>query len=1645
MTRTTTRPLSTTTRSTTRSTTLTRTTPRTTPFTGTTRSTTRPTTGSTTRSTTRTTPRTTPFTGTTRSTTRPTTGSTTRTTIRTTPFTGTTRSTTRPPSTTTRSTTRSTTSIRTTPRTTPFTGTTRSTTRPTTGSTTRTTVRTTPFTGTTRSTTRPPPTTTRSTTRSTTLTRTTPRTTPFTGTTRSTTRPTTRSTTRTTPRTTPFTGTTRSTTRPTTGSTTRSTTRTTPRTTPFTGTTRSTTRPTTGSTTRTTVRTTPFTGTTRTTTRPPSTTTRSTTRPITLTSTTPTTKSTTRSTPRTTPSTIRTTIATSTTKTPITNVTTVLPFTTTTKEPKDATLTGFTFTRTTPAYCEAAPCYEQMFNLSQLDCPNVPKPKECTSFLRQYDPLDCCFIYTCPFCIGANERQYKIDQTWIEDCQICKCTSTTDIVCKAVNCSTPIKHQCNETGSQLVKIVDPDDPCCSIYQCVCNISLCKDPINTCGSGTKPVYSRDGCCYEINCEPETTTKTIPRTGSETTTKTITKTGSETTTKTITKTASICGSVCSWSDWIDVSTPSPSQNGGEYETYENIRNTGIKVCDKPQNISCRAKDNPFTPILQLEQIVKCDVSTGLTCNNRDQAGLQAECLDYEISVYCCDISCSTAIPKTEGSTTTVATRTTPRISATTPKSATTVTTRTMPRMSSTTPKSTTTVTTRTMPRMSSTTPKSATSTTRTTTRTSPTTTRRSGTTETVTTTARTTTRTTPKRRTGTVPGIPSTPKSATTVTTRTMPRMSSTTPKSATSTTRTTTRTSPTTTRRSGTTETVTTTARTTTRTTPKRRTGTVPGIPSTPKSATSTTRTTTRTSPTTTRRLGTTVTVTTTARTTTRTTPKTTSIQIPISTTRSSIGVCVVGNKLYSTGAIVPSNPGTCTQCVCSSIFNSLTKLNEVICVPIFCNRQCASGEVYQIIPGECCGRCVQTSCVVATPDGQNKELAPGESWSPNNNNCTIYKCTKVANLLPITSVTAANCEFKSIKDCSVGHQYLPPSASQCCGKCVQSNCVISFGVGNVTLLLDGVTIPSPTNKCVSISCKKELGQFLVTSSAPSCQYKNNQSCKIGEVFVQQPNECCGQCVQRFCVAFASVGVPSLLNEGQTIFSPNDTCISYSCIKAFGQLNTVLSKETCQYNSSSSCKPGEEYVKSPNQCCGQCVRNFCAVIIATGETKLLKEGQSVSISNNNCLVYTCVKLAGQLTTIAVNKTCQFTSLQSCKSGEEYVPPTANQCCGQCVPKFCVVISPTGGIQLLDEGKSISFPNDICTSYTCLKSAGQLVTLATKATCQFNSSRNCKSGEEYVPPTADQCCGQCVQKSCVVIIPTGDIKLLKEGDSLKSDDKCITYNCLKISEQFLTVATKENCPSSRSCGPGETYEVAVNECCGRCVQKTCVVSLSTGTNITLQPGQTAVDPDPCTSYNCKKVNNRTITEVQKKICKYQSVKDCQANEKFNVSSTECCGQCIPTGCYIIAPSGENTTLKAGESWSPKNNKCISYGCIQVSGLFYSVANNKTCEAVKQEDCESGSIEVSADGCCSKCKAPRNCRLDLRNTTLVSGDCSLNVTIPHCTGVCTSPTPKNSVEPQCTCCKNLRSRKETARLTCKTGTTIPFQYDYVESCGCSINICQ
>uniref|UniRef100_A0A8C5H0H0 Mucin-2-like n=1 Tax=Gouania willdenowi TaxID=441366 RepID=A0A8C5H0H0_GOUWI len=455
---------------------------------------------------------------------------------------------------------------------------------------------------------------------------------------------------------------------------------------------------------------------------------------------------------------------------------------------------------------------------------------------RQHWAKQMCSIITGPAFIECKKRVDPLPfyENCVKDSCACDSGGDCDCFCTAV---AAYAQACNEARVCVAWRTPEICPIfCDYYnkpgECQWHYKECHPPcFETC------LYP-DGCLVDVSlyvlftgcypkCPPETpifdestqTCVNVCPTPPPPTTPTTTTTTSTTTTP---PTTTPCSPECEWSDWYDVHDPITDHS--DWETYENITNSGAHICENRKEIECRSTlfpDKDLDDFLaETHQVVTCDLNYGFICRKEDQKRPPRKCYDYMIRV-CCD-NCNPA-PTTPPPTTTT---TTPPTTTTTPP---TTTTTTPPTTTTTTPPTTTTTT---PPTTTTTTPPTTTTTTPpTTTTTTPPTTTTTTPPTTTTTTPPTTTTTTPPTTTTTTPPTTTTTTPPTTTTT-TPPTTTTTTPPTTTTTTppTTTTTTPPTTTP-------PTTTPPTTTTTTPPTTTTTTPPTTTTTTPPTTTTTTT----------------------------------------------------------------------------------------------------------------------------------------------------------------------------------------------------------------------------------------------------------------------------------------------------------------------------------------------------------------------------------------------------------------------------------------------------------------------------------------------------------------------------------------------------------------------------------------------------------------------------------------------------------------------------------------------------------------------------------------------------------------------------------------------------------------------------------------
>ncbi|NXP18971.1 MUC2L protein, partial [Scytalopus superciliaris] len=142
------------------------------------------------------------------------------------------------------------------------------------------------------------------------------------------------------------------------------------------------------------------------------------------------------------------------------------------------------------------------------------------------------------------------------------------------------------------------------------------------------------------------------------------------------------------------------------------------------------------------------------------------------------------------------------------------------------------------------------------------------------------------------------------------------------------------------------------------------------------------------------------------------------------GVCVHQNAEFLPNSSVFVDK--CQNCLCTNEVNVSTQLNIISCEPVPCNTYCKPGFEIKPVKGECCGRCVQTKCIIRTANSAELILSPGEFKNDPTNNCTLYSCVDVHNQL-ISSTSEITCPAFNEESCKPGTISFLPNG--CCKTC----------------------------------------------------------------------------------------------------------------------------------------------------------------------------------------------------------------------------------------------------------------------------------------------------------------------------------------------------------------------------------------------------------------------------------------------------------------------------------------------------------------------------------------------------------------------------------------------------------------------------------------
>ncbi|KAG8125681.1 hypothetical protein E2320_021093 [Naja naja] len=347
-------------------------------------------------------------------------------------------------------------------------------------------------------------------------------------------------------------------------------------------------------------------------------------------------------------------------------------------------------------------------------------------------------------------------------------------------------------------------------------------------------------------------------------------------------------------------------------------------------------------------------------------------------------------------------------------------------------------------------------------------------------------------------------------------------------------------------------------------------------------------------------------------------------------------------------------------------------------------------------------------------------------------------------------------------------------------------------------------------------------------------------------------------------------------------------------------------------------------------------------------------------------------------------------------------GLCVPE-CGCVGPDGSPKL---------PGSIWKS-NCQECTCDPLTISIKCKPQScpSTTHDCKE-EGYMPISVlnaeDRCC------------PT-----------IKCDVTASFSSFLLI---YSTVCNTSLCSNKKMiCEPGYHVASISFNCCGNL---TCELY----SIIFPQPGM-IVPGKPCETCTCSSVTDpatkRNVVECKPVTCNT----DCPMGYEYQTKPGECCGNCIQVAC-IVTINGTAEILEPGQR---KVDNCKQYKCDPQNNSLLLVETIEMCPEF-DPNCNPDQIKWTQNGCCKICKEIPNCKPYKNQTQIRENECesSHTVELTYCEGTCPSSSvysqKEKAFQHDCNCCQEFKSHKKEVTLTCLNGTTIIYDYLYVDECKCS-----
>uniref|UniRef100_A0A8C9SMI7 Mucin 5f n=1 Tax=Scleropages formosus TaxID=113540 RepID=A0A8C9SMI7_SCLFO len=182
------------------------------------------------------------------------------------------------------------------------------------------------------------------------------------------------------------------------------------------------------------------------------------------------------------------------------------------------------------------------------------------------------------------------------------------------------------------------------------------------------------------------------------------------------------------------------------------------------------------------------------------------------------------------------------------------------------------------------------------------------------------------------------------------------------------------------------------------------------------------------------------------------------------------------------------------------------------------------------------------------------------------------------------------------------------------------------------------------------------------------------------------------------------------------------------------------------------------------------------------------------------------------------------------------------------------------------------------------------------------------------------------------------------------CVCLSETLTVVCNPLTCPTAAPVICTKEGQVKVNETVGCCQTTKCACACPF---CSFQKLGTVVPEGTCELCIC----DSTLKDPNTDLKLHMSVISFPLQGyEYQPVPGQCCGTCVQIACIIVLPDKTMQSIQPGTVWTPPNNKCVKYECVQIEHQFISMEATILCPEFNAKDC----VPVSPNDMCMAVRA-------------------------------------------------------------------------------------